>query len=86
MKTVSAADANRHFSRILREVAAGAPVVVTSRGKPVARIVPVDAEDRREAERAEAERQRAWEDHLARLRTQPPLNLGKITRDEIYDD
>ncbi len=38
MKTVSAAEANRHFSKILRDVRAGETVIVTSRGEPVAQI------------------------------------------------
>lgn len=34
MRNVSAADANRHFSRLLRDVQAGETVTVTSRGFP----------------------------------------------------
>jgi prevent-host-death family protein len=44
MKTVSAAEANRQFSRILREVRAGETVLVTSRGEPVAKIVPANGD------------------------------------------
>ena len=40
MKTIAAADANRQFSALLREVAQGAEVTVVSRGRPVAKIVP----------------------------------------------
>jgi prevent-host-death family protein len=39
-KAVSAAEAKRRFSRILREVRDGRSYVVTSHGRPVARIVP----------------------------------------------
>lgn len=81
MKTVSAADANRHFSKLLREVSAGETVVVTSRGAPVARIVPIDPPPD-----AVAARRAAWEEHFARLRDQPALNLGRFNRDEAYDD
>ena len=42
MKTVSAAQANRQFSALLRDVARGVQVVVTSRGRPAARIVPAN--------------------------------------------
>lgn len=38
--TVSAADANRHFSKLLRAVREGARVTVTSRGHPVAEMAP----------------------------------------------
>ena len=41
MKTVTATEANRHFSAVLRKVAQGERVLVTSRGKPVATIEPV---------------------------------------------
>jgi len=81
MRTISAADANRYFSRLLREVKAGETVVVTSRGEPVARIEPA-----RSADADDAERRRAFAELLAHLNTVKPLNLGRITRDEIYDD
>lgn len=38
--TVSAADANRHFSKLLRAVREGARVTITSRGHPVAEMAP----------------------------------------------
>jgi len=47
----SATDANRRFSELLRTVKKGRSVVVTSHGKPVARITPV-IEDNRDAEGA----------------------------------
>jgi prevent-host-death family protein len=75
--TVSAADANRQFSKILRAVEAGETVIVTSHGRPVARICPVDEE--------REQRRIAIQHLLARLEAQPALNLGKVTRDEIYD-
>lgn len=87
MRTVSATDANRYFSNILREVKAGATVVVTSRGEAIARIVPLSPAERIEAEKKEAERQRAWEDHIARLKSQPALNIPITwTRADVYDD
>lgn len=81
MKTVSAADANRHFSQILRDVKAGETVLVTSRGKPVARIEPAEPDEIRRVER-----EAAWKALLHRLDSQPALNLGKFNRDELYDD
>jgi prevent-host-death family protein len=45
MKTISAADANRHFSSLLRDVATGEVVTVVSRGKPVAVISAANHED-----------------------------------------
>lgn len=82
MKTISAADANRYFSRILRDVKAGETVIVTSRGEPVARIVPAAQSDATCAKR-EAE----WKALLDRLDSQPAMNIPITwTRDDIYDD
>jgi prevent-host-death family protein len=78
MKTVSAAEANRHFSKILREVRAGETVLVTSRGEPVAEIVPTDGE--------KLDRAAALSRLLAHLDAQPVLNLPRVRRDELYDD
>ena len=80
MKKVSAADANRHFSRILREVAAGETVEVTSYGRTVARISPV-SDDAELTRKAEAKRRL-----MARLNAQAAQNLGPWTRDDAYGD
>jgi prevent-host-death family protein len=77
-KAVSAADGNRRFSELLRTVKKGRRVIVTSHGKPVARITPV-AEEERAAEGARSAL-------FARLRRERPVNTGRWTRDELYDD
>jgi prevent-host-death family protein len=77
-ETVSAAEANREFSRLLRGVREGKSYVVTSHGRPVAKLVPMTAEEKT---REEA-RQKLF-DHL---RGQPASNAGPWTRDELYDD
>ena len=77
-KAVSAADANRRFSELLRTVKKGRSVVVTSHGKPVAKITPI-VDDERAAEGARAAL-------FARLRTERAANVGGWTRDELYDD
>jgi len=51
-KTVSAADANRRFSQLLREVRQGSSYVVTSHGRPVARIVPLHSSQAARTRRA----------------------------------
>ncbi len=78
MKTVSAAEANRSFSKILGEVQKGETFRVTSRGKPVATIAP--AEDKA------ADRRKALEEILERWKNQPLQYLGKFQRDWAYDD
>jgi prevent-host-death family protein len=41
MRTVGANEARTHFSQLLAEVAAGATIEITKRGKPIARLVPI---------------------------------------------
>lgn len=78
VEAVSAADANRRFSEMLRVVKTGRSVLVTSHGKPVARIVPVKGEERAvKGARAAL---------FARLRTERAVRSGRWTRDELYDD
>ncbi len=76
-KSVSAADANRRFSELLRHVKQGKSVVVTSHGKPVARMVPVGGDD--------AVAARARDALLIRLRRAPTVDVGRWTRDELYE-
>jgi prevent-host-death family protein len=42
MRYITATEANQNLSRVLRDVAAGLTYTVTSRGKPVAKIEPVE--------------------------------------------
>ncbi len=77
MKAISAADANRHFSAVLRDVAQGDAVVITSRGKPVATMAPVTASSRRTVARANL---------LARLRTQAVAEKAAWKRDWKRED
>jgi prevent-host-death family protein len=77
-KAVSAADANRRFSELLRTVKMGRSIVVTSHGKPVARMTPA-FEDERAAEAARSAL-------FARLRRERAVNAGRWTRGELYDD
>jgi prevent-host-death family protein len=81
---ISATEANRSFSAILRRAKAGETIAITDRGKVVARIEPEKDEAEEEAKRAE--RLKAWQATEARLRSQPPLNLGKFSRDWAYGD
>ena len=77
MVTVSASDANRNFSALLREVAHGRSYTVLSRGKPVATLGPVqsDARSRKVARKA----------LLARLHAQPATGARGWSRDELYE-
>ncbi len=77
-KVMSAADANRKFSLLLRGVREGHSYVVTSHGKPVARLIPAGKHEWVAASAREA--------LLARLERQPVLHIGRWTRDELYED
>ena len=48
MTEVGVHEAKTHLSRLLRRVTAGEQIVITSGGRPVARLVPVDRAGPRE--------------------------------------
>ena len=72
---VTAAEANRRFSELLRRVREGQSVIVTSHGRPIARMTPV---------RTDAVAARARHILLARLRREKVVTIGRWTRDELY--
>ena len=74
-KTISAAEANQAFSRLLREVREGQSFVVTSHGRPIARISPLK-HDRGGNARASL---------LNRLRSERVIKIGRWDRDELYE-
>jgi prevent-host-death family protein len=80
-ETVSAAEANRSFSRLLRGVREGRSYVVTAHGRPVARLVP--AEQQEDAERRF--REAAWRQLMERIAKQPIMHAEPWTRDELYE-
>jgi prevent-host-death family protein len=77
-EAVSAADANRRFSLLLRGIREGRSYVVTSHGKPVARIIPAGRHD----DVASGARSAL----LSRLEKQPVIDMGRWTRDEFHED
>ncbi len=78
METISAGDANRHFSSLLREVAAGKAVTILSRGKPVATSAPPG----QDVQQQEAAKQQL----LARLNQQGIEGARSWTRNDLYED
>lgn len=78
MKTVTASEANRQFSSVLRQVGRGESFTVLSRGKPVATIAPAHPET--------AQHPAAKRNLLARLRRQRASGARDWTRDELYGD
>ena len=77
-KPVSAADANRKFSKLLRTVREGHSYVVTSHGKAVAKIVPV--------EKNGSVARGARTALVKRLRSEPVVTIGPWSRDDLYED
>lgn len=76
-KAISAADANRRFSEVLRHVKDGQSYVVTSHGRPVARIAPVVEQENTMAH--------ARSSLIRRLRSERVVNIGRWKRDELYE-
>ena len=79
MRSVSAREANQSFSKLLQAVVEGDEIVITRRGKPVARLAPVEAV-------ADVEQQAEIDRVIARLRE--GVDLGEPvpwTRDELYE-
>ena len=76
--TITAADANRSFSALLRRVRGGRSVVITSHGRPIARMVPVTDNDQVSgAARASL---------FKRLRGASAKAVPRWTRDNLYED
>ena len=75
---VSAADANREFSKLLRRVRDGESITIMSHGRPVAKLVPVTVENR--------VREAAWQALLKRLKSQKGERIPRYwTRDDLYE-
>ena len=75
--SISATNAGRNFSKVLRTVREGGSCVVTSHGKPVARIVPTG--------RHEAVATSARNLLMKRLAAQPAIEIGRFSRDALYE-
>lgn len=77
-KVVSSGEARRNFFRLLQGVRKGYSYVVTSHGKPVAKIAPAAKNDKMQAAARSA--------LLARLRSQRVVDIRGRMRHELYDE
>ena len=77
-KAISATDANRTFSRLLRGVRQGRSYIVTSHGQPIAKLAPIG-----EAGETMSDARKSL---LARLRKQTVSRAARWTRDELYEE
>lgn len=71
MQTIQASEAKTHFLRILDDVERGESIIITRRGKPIARISPQVEIDRERVQRAI--------EGMQALRKR----IGKMTTEEI---
>ena len=75
---MSASEANRSFSALLRQVAQGQSFTVHSHGRPVANVTPVG--------KGRSQNAAARRTLLARLATQPASGDARSwQRDDLYD-
>ncbi|MGQ9368028.1 type II toxin-antitoxin system Phd/YefM family antitoxin [Azospirillum sp. ST 5-10] len=76
---ISATEANRNFSKVLRDVEGGARVTITKDGRPVAVLLPAAASD---SGRREGARRRM----MALLEEGLPLGFtGGVDRDALHE-
>ena len=76
MRTITASDANRNFSGLLRDVASGESILIVSRGTPVAKISPVEVKTGMLA---------AKESLLLRLSGQKASGRRNWIRNDLYE-
>ena len=74
-RAISASEANQRFSELLRDVAEGESFTVMSRGRAVARVMPVDRE----------QEQRSVARLLSFVSTLPVRHSGDWTRSDLYE-
>lgn len=79
VQSISARDANQHFSDILGRAARGEEIVITRRGEPVAQLAPYNPSA------MPAKRLPAWDRLLVTLEAGLPLGGEAFVRDALYD-
>ena len=86
MPTVGAREANRSFSKILREAENGTSVTITRNGRPVARLEPVVPQKplhlRPKSKKA---REKAHKELMELLEKGYDLGGGPYSRDEMHE-
>lgn len=84
MTTIGAREANRSFSKILREAENGKTVTITRNGRPVARLVPAPVPAAAES-MTEEERKAAHKELMELLEKGFDLGGKGFTRDEMHE-
>jgi prevent-host-death family protein len=80
ISTVTASEANRSFSKLLRAVGRGEKVEITSHGRKVAVLAPVEREAPTREQRLEAleKLKKHWAEREFKV-------IGPWTREELYE-
>ena len=84
MLSVGAREANRSFSKILKEAEGGKAVTITRNGKPVARLVPI-AVPPRSLNMSEKQRKKSRDEFIALLKKGFDLGGKGFTRHEMHE-
>jgi prevent-host-death family protein len=74
-RAISASEANQHFSELLRDVSEGESFTVMSRGRAVARVLPVDR----------VQEQRSVDRLLDYVESLPVRHSGHWSRADLYE-
>ncbi len=80
MRTVPLMTANQEFSRLIRDVERGEGVLITRRGRPIAKLLPHKADKTEDPDWTAA-----YERMMAQLEEGASLGGLKIRREELYD-
>ncbi|TAN48121.1 MAG: type II toxin-antitoxin system prevent-host-death family antitoxin [Rhodospirillales bacterium] len=83
-KVLSLRDANQEFSKIVRLAEAGEEFLITRRGKPVARLMPVSDRSGKRVLTPEQEEARR-ELHERMLKCYDLSGVQPFNRDDLYD-
>jgi prevent-host-death family protein len=77
---ISIRDANEHLSRYLERVEQGAEIIITRRGKPIARMLPIESRPRlSDAQQAARERLRE------RMKRGYSLGGDRVDRETLHE-
>lgn len=79
-KRISLREANQHISRYVADVERGDRVIITRRGRPVAQLIPVTAD-----ERLDAGQRAALARTVERMKASYHLGGARLKRDELHD-
>ncbi len=87
MQSVGVRDLKNRLSHHLKRVRAGARLVVTERGRPIATLVPVDPpDDLAWIHKMVAEGRAHWSGGKPTGSKNPPKNTGKLLSDMVIED